>query len=69
MISQSQSGEDMVDISFTCPSTEEDLLDKASGVIAEHHPALIISKNEGLIKVSVVGVGMISHSGVAGKLF
>ncbi|WP_319371585.1 aspartate kinase [uncultured Ilyobacter sp.] len=69
MISQSQSVEDMVDISFTCPATEEDLLDKAVEVIATQNPALKIIKNKGLIKVSVVGVGMISHSGVAGKLF
>ncbi len=69
MISQSQSVEDMVDISFTCPATEEDLLDKAVEMIATQNPALKISKNQDLIKVSVVGVGMISHSGVAGKLF
>ena len=69
MISQSQSVEDMVDISFTCPATEEDLLDKAVEIIATQNPALKISKNQDLIKVSVVGVGMISHSGVAGKLF
>lgn len=69
MISQSQSVEDMVDISFTCPATEEDLLDKAVEMIATQNPALKINKNKGLIKVSVVGVGMISHSGVAGKLF
>jgi aspartate kinase len=69
MISQSQSVENMVDISFTCPATEEDLLDKAVEEIAVHHPALEIKKNNGLIKVSVVGVGMISHSGIAGKIF
>lgn len=69
MISQSQSVEDIVDISFTCPATEEDLLDKAVEIIATQNPALKISKNQDLIKVSVVGVGMISHSGVAGKLF
>ncbi len=69
MISQSESAEDVVDISFTCPATEEDLLDKAVEIIAIQHPALKISKNSGLIKISVVGVGMISHSGVAGKLF
>ncbi|MDN5305121.1 MAG: aspartate kinase [Fusobacteriaceae bacterium] len=69
MISQSMSDGNKVDISFTCPLTEEDLLDNAIELIKEHHPNIQISKKSDIIKVSVVGVGMISHSGVAAKIF
>lgn len=68
MISQSQTGNN-VDISFTCPLTEKDLLLKAIEEVKTSHPSMEVNTHDGIVKISVVGVGMISHSGVTGRLF
>lgn len=69
MISQSLLGKEVLDLSFTCPRTEEDLFDNAVVTIREQLPNINVSKRDNLIKVSLVGIGMMSHSGVAATVF
>ncbi len=69
MISQSLLGKEVLDLSFTCPRTEEDLFDNAIEVIREKLPNINVSKRDNLIKISLVGIGMMSHSGVAATVF
>ena len=69
MISQSLLDKEVLDLSFTCPITEEDLFDNAIKVIKETLTNIEVSKKVDLIKISLVGIGMMSHSGVAATVF
>lgn len=69
MISQSLLDKEVLDLSFTCPITEEDLFDNAIKVIKETLTNIEVSKKLDLIKISLVGIGMMSHSGVAATVF
>ena len=69
MISQSLLGKEILDLSFTCPLTEEDLFDNAIEVIKEKLSQIEVTKKSTLIKISLVGIGMMSHSGVAATVF
>jgi aspartate kinase len=69
MISQSLLGKEILDLSFTCPKTEEDLFDNAIEAIKKSLPEVEINKRNNLIKIGLVGIGMMSHSGVAGTIF
>jgi aspartate kinase len=71
MIVQNISEEGRTDMTFSCPTdqvkrAEKAMQDaKASGVINFHD----LVADEGVAKVSVVGIGMRSHTGVAAKMF
>lgn len=69
MISQSLLNKDTLDLSFTCPLTEEDLFDNAVNEIKSFLKEVVVTKKSDLIKVSLVGIGMMSHSGVAATIF
>lgn len=69
MISQSLLNKDTLDLSFTCPLTEEDLFDNAVNKIKLFLKEVVVTKKSDLIKVSLVGIGMMSHSGVAATIF
>ena len=69
MISQSLLNKDTFDLSFTCPLTEEDLFDNAVNKIKSFLKEVVVTKKSDLIKVSLVGIGMMSHSGVAATIF
>ncbi len=69
MIIQNVSQAGMTDISFTIPRAD---LKKAVPLIqsvAKYIDAKSVSVTEAIAKVSLVGVGMRSHSGVAAKMF
>ena len=69
VIVQTAPHEGTTDISFT---TNSDELDKAGPVlkaVAAEIGALGVTQMAGVAKLSVVGIGMRSHSGVAAKLF
>ena len=69
MIIQNISREEKADISFTIPKTD---LKKALPLlkkIAKSMGVGDLAVNENIAKVSIVGVGMRSHSGVASKMF
>lgn len=69
MIIQNISQESLTDISFTVPRAD---LPRALGLvrdIAKSIGARTVEVKEDIAKVSLVGVGMRSHSGVAAKMF
>lgn len=69
MISQTSPHENNVNISFTVPKTElgeaKQLLEK----VCVRYPQIKLKINEDITKLSVVGIGMRSQSGVAGRIF
>ena len=70
MIVQNISEHGFTDISFTVPSAELDKIrNKLSDRIREEVAAEDIVFDEAVAKVSVIGIGMRSHSGVAAKTF
>lgn len=57
------------DISFTVPKTESRHAVEVTGKIAKELGAKRVDLREDISKVSIVGVGMRTHSGVAAKMF
>jgi aspartate kinase len=69
MIVQSVSEHGTTDLSFTIHENDLDLAQKIlTPIVAELKAAQLIAKS-GVAKLSVVGIGMRSHSGVAAKFF
>ena len=71
MIVQSNTETGLTDITFSCP---EDELDTARKAISKAKENNIISyerliENKNLAKVSIIGIGMKTHAGVAQKMF
>jgi aspartate kinase len=69
MIVQSDSVGDTNDISFTLNKDELPKTVKALEAAVKEIAAKEIATEEGIAKLSIVGIGMRSHSGVAAKLF
>jgi aspartate kinase len=69
MIVQSDSVGDTNDISFTLNKDELPKTVKALETAVKEIAAKEIATEEGIAKLSIVGIGMRSHSGVAAKLF
>src|ERR1700744_1213389 len=69
MIVQSDSVGDTNDISFTLNKEELPKAKKALETAIKEIAAKEITTEEGIAKLSIVGIGMRSHSGVAAKLF
>ena len=69
MIVQNISRDGFTDISFTLPRGDHARARAALETIARQVGAEGISHDERVAKVSIVGVGMRSHSGVASKMF
>ena len=68
MISQQSTGEDTCSVSFSCTAEQGDEL--ATAVQSnEIFAGATVDMEEGLALISLVGVGMASHSGVAGSVF
>ncbi|MBF0541936.1 MAG: aspartate kinase [Nitrospirae bacterium] len=59
----------ITDISFTVPKTDISKAMEVSKKIAKELKAAEVLLNEDIAKISVVGVGMRTHSGVAAKIF
>jgi aspartate kinase len=57
------------DISFTVPKTDARKALEVSEAIAKEMGAERVDKREDISKISVIGVGMRTHSGVASKMF
>lgn len=69
MISQTAPFEGKVNVSFTCPSNEENFVDDALTEISKSLPSIEVSKDSNITKLSVVGIGMMNQSGVAASMF
>jgi len=69
MIVQNVSVSGTTDISFTLSVDELPKVEQALAPVVKEIGALDLIAQEGIAKLSVVGIGMRSHSGVAAKLF
>jgi len=69
VIVQNVSEKGHTDISFTVPSNEAAKAAKVLQPIAKDISARDVTFTEGIAKLSVVGIGMRSHPGVAAKMF
>ena len=69
MIVQSETQGDTNDISFTLNKDELAKTQQALASVAKELGAKEISTLDGIAKLSIVGIGMRSHSGIAAKLF
>jgi aspartate kinase len=69
MIVQNVSADGSTDISFTTHSDELPKIDRLLGPLVHEIGAQGFSAQGGIAKLSVVGIGMRSHSGVAAKMF
>jgi aspartate kinase len=69
MIIQNVGAQGFSDISFTLDRSELKKAQKVMQEVAKTMGASGVLVDEGVAKVSVVGVGMRSHSGVAAKMF
>jgi aspartate kinase len=69
MIVQNVSADGSTDISFTTHSDELPKINRLLGPLVGEIGAYSFSAQGGIAKLSVVGIGMRSHSGVAAKMF
>lgn len=69
MISQTAPYNSFVNISFTTRADERHHVKKVMDELLKLFPTVDLLLDTGMIKVSVVGVGMVSQSGVAARLF
>lgn len=70
MIVQNISGDgNATDISFTVPKTDSKKAMKLTGEIAKELGVKGVDLREDIAKISIVGVGMRTHSGVAAQMF
>jgi aspartate kinase len=69
MIIQNSSAEGITDISFTIPAADLDKTMEICGKIKQILGAAEVSGSKDIAKVSIVGLGMRSYSGVAAKMF
>ncbi|MCK4535871.1 MAG: aspartate kinase [Desulfuromonadales bacterium] len=69
MIIQNVSHDGLTDMTFTVPRTDFKKALKIVGESANKIGAEKVISNEAIAKVSIIGVGMRSHSGIASKMF
>jgi len=69
MISQNITTSGTLDLSFSCFKREESLLKQAINELNEKSQEISIEIKHDLIMLSLVGIGMVSYSGVAAKVF
>ncbi len=69
MIVQNLGREGRANLTFTVPAEDAFRAEKAMEVLVADFPGTRIATYDRIAKLSAVGVGMRSHSGVAGKLF
>lgn len=69
MIVQNVSHKGHTDISFTVKKEDANEAEKIANEVAKEIGAKGVERNDNIAKVSVVGLGMKTHSGTAGKMF
>ncbi len=69
MIVQNISREGLTDISFTLPRADRQRAERALAGLAQEIGAEGVTADDRIAKVSIVGVGMRSHAGVAARMF
>ncbi len=69
MISQTLVEGGGLNLSFTCPDAEFNLLEEALERIKREFGKVQVEEHNHFTKISLVGIGMMSHPGVAGRVF
>jgi aspartate kinase len=69
MIIQNSSADGLTDLTFTIPKVDLKKALKLVKKISEDIKAREVLADENIAKVSIVGAGMVSHAGVASKMF
>jgi aspartate kinase len=69
MIVQNVSKDSITDISFTAPKDQANDVEKTLSVLSESLSAKGFDKDENVARISIIGAGMKSESGVASKMF
>jgi aspartate kinase len=69
MIVQNVSHDGSTDISFTVPLSMLDVAEREAKIVAETVNAGGVSVDDGIAKVTVVGIGMKTESGIASRMF
>ena len=69
MIVQNVSRDGTTDLSFTVVKSDLPLTLRVARSVAQRIGTGAVTTDEGIAKVSIVGIGMRSHSGVAAKMF
>ena len=69
MIVQNISREGLTDISFTLPRADRARAEGVLGALAREIGAAGVVADDRVAKISILGVGMRSHSGVAARMF
>ena len=69
MIVQNVSREGATDVSFTVMKSDLPMTLRITRSVAQRLGAGAVTTDEGIAKISIVGIGMRSHSGVAAKMF
>jgi len=69
MISQTAPNDNFVSVSFTTLKDDQEKLKSVLGELSSEIPGIKVYTDDSLVKLSVVGIGMISQSGVAATLF
>ena len=69
MISQNDVTAANGSMAFTCPKTDESALTKTIEEIKNELPGINVDINTNVVKMSLVGIGMISNIGIASRVF
>lgn len=69
MISQTAPNDDLVSVSFTTLKDDREVLESVLSELGSEIEGIKTYTDDTLVKLSVVGIGMISQSGVAATLF
>lgn len=69
MITQNMTKDCHVDLSFSCNSDEKHLLEQVINKVKKNIPEAEVDYNDNLGMISIIGVGMINNSGIAGRFF
>lgn len=69
MISQNDVTAAHGSMAFTCPKTDEEALEKTVADIKKELPDISYKINKDVVKISLVGIGMISNIGIASRVF
>ena len=69
MISIAAPYNDHITISFTALKENENEIKNIISKMKSDHPNIEITTNSSIVKLSVVGIGMVSHAGIAANIF
>ncbi|MGL4392002.1 MAG: aspartate kinase [Fusobacteriaceae bacterium] len=69
MISQTEIKNGNGAVAFTCPTNDEGFFDEMSSTIKKQFPDILIRKRKDVAKISVVGIGLISHFEIVSQIF